>query len=180
MFLTLASAYGQKDSYSTYTHPHRTFTLQYPNDWEITKEQDGKVLFARNVDISKVTGESFRVGTFGPTISVTIKQPMYPDQTSIEVCDLFTNFLENTGYTAHNEEITLPNVSDKTCMVQFNTKGERIEAMHGEGNNHPGMVVVIRHRGLLYIIGYETTVDYYFNKYLPVMEQVINSFRILP
>jgi len=179
MLLTLGSGHGQKDSYLTYTHPDSTFTLRYPNDWKVTKQEDGKVLFTPNVDTSKVSGESSRVIVFGPTISVTIKRPMYPKQTSIEVCDTFVNFLKNTGYAAHNEEKILPNVSDKVCMVQFNIKGERIEAMHGERNNHPGMVFVIRHGDLVFLIGYETTVNYYFNKYLPAMEQVINSFRIL-
>ena len=180
MLLGLGTGYGQKDSYLTYTHLDSTFTLQYPNDWKVTKQEDGKVLFTPSLDTSKVTGENFRVVAFGPTISVTIKRPMYPDQTSIEVCDSFVNFLKNADYTVHhNEEKILPNVSDKSCMVQYDTKGEKIEAMHGERNSEPGMTFVIRHGDLLYFISYDATVDYYFNKYMPAMEQVINSFRIL-
>jgi hypothetical protein len=137
------------------------------------------VLFTPNLDTSKVTGENFRVLAFGPTISVTIRRPMYPEQTSIEVCDQFTTFLKNADYAVrHNEEKILPNVSDKACMVQYDTKGEKIEAMHGERDSKPGMTVVIRHGNVLYFISYDATVDYYFNKYMPAMEQVINSFRI--
>jgi hypothetical protein len=136
------------------------------------------VLFTPNLDSSKVTGENFRVIAFGPTISVTIKRPMYPDQASAEVCELFTNFLKNAGYTVHhNEEKILPNVSDKACMVQYDTKGEKIEEMHGETDSEPGLTVVIRHGDLLYFISYGATVSYYFNKYIPAMEQVIDSFK---
>ena len=179
VLLTFGTAYGQKDSYLTYIHPDSTFTLQYPNDWKVTKQEDGKVLFTPNLDTSKVTGESFRVVAFGPTISVTVKRPMYPEQTSIEVCHLFTNFLKNADYAVHhNAEKVLPNVPDKACMVQYDTKGEKIEAMHGERNTEPAMTVIIRHGDLLYFVSYDATVDYYFNKYMPAMEQVINSFRI--
>ena len=177
VLLTSSSAYGQKDSYLTYTQPDRTFTLQYPDDWKVSKQEDGKVLFTPNLDTSKVTGENFRVVAFGPTISVTIKRPMYPAQTSIEVCDSFVKFLKNIDYTVHHdEEKILPNVSDKACMVQYDTKGEKIEAMYGERNTEPAVTVVIRHADLIYFISYDATVDYYFNKYMPAMEQVINSF----
>ena len=174
----LGIAYGQKDSYLTYTHPDGTFTLKYPNGWKVTKQEDDNVLFTPKFDTSKGTGENFRVIAFGPTISVTVKRPMYPDQASTEVCELFTDFLNNAGYTVHyNEEKILPNVSDKTCMVQYDTKGEKIEAMRGETGNEPGLTVVIRHGDLLYFISYGATVNYYFNKYIHAMEQVIDSFK---
>ncbi len=79
----------------------------------------------------------------------------------------------------HNEEKILPNVSDQACEVQFGKKGEKNEAMDGERNNHPGIMVAIRHVDSIYLISYDVTVDSYFNEYIPVMEQVINSFRIL-
>ena len=183
VLLTLGTAYGQKELYLTYTHSdsNSKFTLQYPNNWKVTEKENGKVLFTPRLNTSKATGENFRLVAFGPTISVNIKRPMYPDQTSIEVCDSFVDFLKNAGYIVHhNEEKVLPNISDKACMVQYDTKGEqKIEAMHGERNSEPGMTVVIRHANLIFFIRYDATVNYYFNKYMPAMEQVIDSFRIL-
>lgn len=154
------------------------FSLQYPNDWNFTQKDDGMILFTPVLDFStEKMGDTARLAFFGPKFSISQIKPMFPDMTSNEICNSLSSFLENAGYIIyHQGEKSLPNISDQACTVQYAKEGEENKAMEGERNNQPGLQVIVKHEGIAYFLEYTATTDSYFSKYMPVMEQLTDSF----
>jgi hypothetical protein len=96
-----------------YTDHQRNFMLQYPSDWNFTQRDDGSVLFHPILDTSKdkMLG-MFKLAAFGPKITISLTNPLFPDMTSEELCNSYANFFENAGCTVyHKGEKILP-----TCL----------------------------------------------------------------
>jgi predicted 3-demethylubiquinone-9 3-methyltransferase (glyoxalase superfamily) len=180
--VSLGHTNAQGDNLLNYTDNQRNFMLQYPNDWNFTQKDDGSILFTPILDFSSLQSnkKAARLTFFGPKITISLIKPFFPDITSEELCNNYANLFENAGYTIyHKGPKVLPNVTDQVCTVQYATQGEKNKAMNGERNNHPALLIVVKHNGIAYNIEYSSTVNSYFSKYMYVMQDVINSFRFI-
>jgi predicted Zn-dependent protease len=148
-------AYGQ---FKTYSDPILGISIDYPDGWEVNSEQDGVVFHNPN--------NTFLLGKIIEFV--------------VTVNDVDTSLDEYVRQSlSEDREFDLAIISTDETTISGNNTAQEVLYTLGQEDKSKVMAFITLNNDIGYTVSFYVTPETDFQNYIPIMQTMIDSFRIL-